>query len=83
MATVFAVGAIAGIWQFFETRELGYLMAASGFVLSLPHAWLNPTVWRDPMDTAPKPTPTVVGWNVLRRIGSVLILCGIIWVART
>ena len=83
IAAVFAVGAMAGIWQFLDTREPGYLMAATGLVMSVPHAWLNPIVWRDPMDATRKPTSPLAGWNVLRRIGFVLILCGLIWVART
>ena len=83
ITAVFTVGALAGIWQFVETREPGYLMAAIGFLMSVPHAWLNPIVLRDPMDTTPRPDPPLVGWNVLRRIGFVLILCGIVWVAGT
>ena len=82
IASVLAVGAIAAIWQFVETRELGYLMAACGFCLSLPRAWLYPIIWRDPMDTTPRPNPPSDNWTILHRIGFVLILGGIIWVAR-
>ena len=82
IATAMAVGALAGIWQFVETREPGYLMAAVGFVLTLPRAWLNPIVWRDPMDTTPRPAPLPDVWNTLHRIGFVLILCGIVWASR-
>ncbi|RYG94264.1 MAG: hypothetical protein EON58_16625 [Alphaproteobacteria bacterium] len=82
IATAMAVGALAGIWQFVETREPGYLMAAVGFVLTIPRAWLTPIIWRDPMDMTSTSAARSDVWNNLHRIGFVLILCGIVWASR-
>ena len=83
IAIAMAVGALAGIWQFIETHEPGYLMAAVGFAFTIPRVWFNPIVWRDPMDMTPRPTPLADVWSNLHRIGFVLMLCGIVWASRT
>ena len=82
IAAAMAVGALAGIWQFVETREPGYLMAAVGFVLTIPRAWLTPIIWRDPMDMTPRSAARSDVWNNLHRIGFVLMLCGLVWASR-
>ena len=79
IASLLAIGAAAAAWQFAETREPGYFVAAAGFLLSLPRVWFNPIEWRDPMDMVPRAIQRPNIWTSLHRIGFALILGGLIW----
>ena len=79
LSSLFAIGAIAALWQFIEKHEPAYLVALTGFLLSIPNALLNPIELRDPMDTAPKARPVPNTWSRLHLLGSLLVVSGIGW----
>ena len=78
LTVIFALGALASASQFVATSAIGFLVAALGFTLCVPHAFLNPINWRDPLGLrrARLAQPKSL-WRKLSALGLVLVVVGL------
>ena len=77
--TFLVLGLLGALMQAKSGGEPKLLVAAFGFLLCIPHAYLRPLVWRDPFDQVKRPPPPANLWSQLSAIGLVFVLVGLLW----
>ena len=81
-STFLALGLLAALTLAVTDGEPRLLIAALGFLLCIPHAYLNPVVWRDPFDQVKRQAPPASVWSKLSAVGLVLVFVGLLWASR-